>query len=153
MTENYNTTKKEIFKEMGNTIVNKITKENIISIAKDSFEFTKGVAYTVSAPYIIPSLYRLCKEDKPVSEKLEDSFDNSAFQSGIVTGCLVDVVQFSVYLSAAIEDGSKLWLIPLVINGISGLYETGRKMYNNAKQTVLDKHEGIEATLQTTDFK
>ena len=71
--------------------------------------------------------------------------------SGICSGLVVGVGgQLSGYVYALEKGYPEVLLIPVATNVASGAYEIGRKMYNNARQRVLEKHktEGLEATIQ-----
>jgi len=136
--DNYDPTGKEILGEMVEDGFGTRLKEVVLT------------AITVSTiPYILPTVIREWNELKPINNQYGSDFTgNTAYDVGVVCGMFLDVAQLAAYAYAQTE-GSNLWLIPVVTNVLSGIYEA-RRRYNNTRERILDRYNSgdLETTVQ-----
>jgi hypothetical protein len=157
MADEYQPTKREVLSEIWNGVRSKFTRENTSNVGKSLKDFVGmyavGTAFMVGMPYAIPTYARGFKNHENSDYDLEMNAQIVGEIGGIVTGVVADIGQVVGYGYAVKEDHPEFLLIPVATNIASGVYEIGRKMYNNARQRVLDKHksESLEATLETAE--
>jgi len=157
MTDEYQPTRKEVLSETWNGVRSKFTRENASKFGKSlkAFsEYTLGIGSLMLAiPYIVPTAVRNFRNVDENTSKTTLAEDIGGY-TGTACGILADIGQLGGYYYVAKEGYPEFLLIPVATNLASGIYEIGRKMYNDAKQRVLEKHkpEGLEATLETTEL-
>ncbi len=148
MVENYNPTRKEVLREAFSGVNLKNTRSKLKQVGGD---FIAMASISSLCPYIIPTTVRLHRDIESLGEKVEiDVADYIGLSAGLIAGVGSYIVQVGGYLYAVEHDHPEALLIPVATNVVSGVYEVGRKIYNNARQKILDKHnaEGLESTLK-----
>ncbi|MDD5133517.1 MAG: hypothetical protein PHD81_04785 [Candidatus Nanoarchaeia archaeon] len=150
MVETYKLTKKEVLKEVCNNTENEFV-EVYKSLKVLSKNFLGAAAIVHVIPYIIPRAI-IGRSNK--KKKLEDygTLEDSATILGATIGFLSLPIQLDLY-SWVGNDYPEFLLLPIVTNVISGAYEIGRFVYNNAEKRVVEKHitESLEAKVQPTE--
>ncbi len=155
MEEKYRPTKGEVWGEVWNGIKSKFTKEKFSRTGKAlkdfSEEWYEGTKGMVILPYVVPSVRRSVREYKRDVKFPLWTVKDTGVAAGFVTGFVADMGQIIGYGYVVSKGHPEVLLIPVVTNVASGVYETGRSLYRDAKQKVLDRHdaEGLEAILQT----
>lgn len=107
------------------TIIN--NRSNLINFLHT---FSAQFAGTAGMIYIMPSLLRLGREAREKAKDITNETINSkalkylygGFYSGIGLGLIFDIAQAEFYISQA-NDHPEIFLIPLLTNVVSGIYE------------------------------
>ena len=145
MVENYNPTRKEVLREA----FSEVSLKNIGSKLRQVGTNFIGVVSAASiCPYISPTAFRVWKEDK--SSGKNDVADKIELTAGLLGAIAITYAQAEGYLYAVEHDHPEALLIPVATNVASGVYEIGRKIYNNTRQKLISKHnaESLESALK-----
>ena len=161
MKKEYNPKRKEILSEVWKGFrdesiqknvskLGKSLKQNVSKLKKPFKEFNHlalGISAFLSiGPYMIPSTTRVLIET-PSSQWSLSRSENFGGDVGIVGGVLINICQYSFYANTIEKGHPEFLLIPATTNIVSGVYEIGRRIYNNAKKRVIGNHEA--KTLET----
>ncbi len=135
MTENYKPSKKEVFNELGNQIKSGSNKAlNFIKKTRNAF------IHLQKPVYALPTFIR------------KKGWNTSGIDGNIlggVTGAFFAGAQITFYMGNACNSyfpDNELWLIPVVTNVASGVYEIGRGIYKKTERKLIEKHnKGLES--------
>lgn len=143
MTDNYEPTRKEVWKEVYNGIKidnekRERLREGIKKVCNGIVDYVGGTWMTGTCGYIIPSAIRSLKEES--AENQENVGTPVPFNMGCITGLCLGLAQIVLYLDFAFKDNHpEVLLIPASTNVASEIYEIIRKSYKNAERRVITK--------------
>lgn len=156
MAKEYNVSGKEIIEEMlfkGNrddsSHINKGKKKKIVDFL---YNYSVGLEM-IPLLYRVPSIVRLNREysKEHKDESTEDTWaDILGGLAGQATAMAVHMASALCLYEPAIRKGHpEILLIPVATNIASGIYEAGRKAYEDAEQRVIQnkKDSGLEKKL------
>tara|TARA_Y100000310_G_scaffold272554_1_gene287615 strand:- start:15356 stop:15814 length:459 start_codon:yes stop_codon:yes gene_type:complete len=149
MAEDYNPTRKEVLEEVVNRIKQPFNRDRLKAVGTKLKETGKYSIATIGffslCPYILPTTIHWIRDGKFfLYQETKHTACNVGLIIGAVTGIALDIAQTVGYLHALEYDHPEVLLIPVVTNAVSGICEAGRKVYNNAKQRISDRHKDLE---------
>ncbi len=160
MAKEYTPTRKEVFEEIGRGLAK--TGKNIGTGLVKTGEAIKnfcmglgvGLLEISKIPYIIPTYVRQSKELK--EKNLGDYHLEKSEIAGLLASFIASGVgfigQIALYEHLVKETKHpEIWLVPVATNVASGLYEIGRKMYNNARERVIENHKSKDLESSVSD--
>ncbi len=153
MEEDYNPSRREVFREMSSgmssgsrKVFNGVfSKKSVLRIGKEFKDFVIFGGVILGAvstlPYYIPTVAREIKSPLSYSYRKYSLGENIGGWVGFFGGVALDIGQVYSYHYLATHNHPEVLVIPVVANVISGGYELSRIGWRNAKKRLVEKHK------------
>ncbi len=141
MTNEYRPRFQEILGQMCKDIPSGLARAGA-AVGMSALEFSIntifGGVFVGTMPYYIPTLIRRLKgEDYHSDKSPESGAEKAGFYSGMILGVGSLMVQLAGYLRLAEKGHPEIFALPILTNGVSGIYEWQRSARERLKR---EKH-------------